>query len=730
MAGTAVDVSVGSVLVLDGAQWRVERGEPHAGRVHLVGLDGSRRCVSFRFLAHHPDCHSSSLTASEGASRGRQPKSPRDLSEDRLKLVKLRFAHLQEVRTGFRSGDRLRPEPGEPKPQYDPDSTTATARRLAKVAELEAMGRQEAKLLALDQVGLRTLIRWEKRCDRDGLIGCADDRWLRASGSHRLVNEQVREAILAVRQETKHLSKVSMATKVRLITQYMHERFETDPDDVPSYWTLRQVWHEWFGSGRGRQRNQQAADLVASGGFVLIDRPGKVVALDTTVLPVMVRETVFDDPVKVHLTIALCTYTHAICAFRLTLVSDTSVDVAMLLRDVMLPLPMREDWGEEMEWPYPGLPAAVVAEFAGHEVAGLPFFAPETVTTDHGSVYRNHHLVRVQEDLGCNILPSRVLRPEDKNLVERVFGSIRSLLFEWLPGYTGIDVADRGADPEGDAVLTIPELEYLIATWIVGTWQKRRLGAFSPHWDPGGDHSPNSLLAASFEQGGFGLEIPSPELYYKLLPEHAVRKVDAERGVKVRGLWYDGPALKPYKGERSNRGGQRQTQWIIHREPRDRRTVFFQDPHSHQWHPLRWTGLPPDDIVPAFGDKRVTELLRKIKTAGLKPRTDKELLPQLLALMHQTRPVKQWASQLTKAERIEIAREREQARAAAADRPGSPAPAPAIPEGRPSSGADNRRRQREQAVNGPVTPPPRLGEDVRRRNLVLLPPADAQEAER
>jgi hypothetical protein len=41
-----------------------------------------------------------------------------------------------------------------------------------------------------------------------------------------------------------------------------------------------------------------------------------------------------------------------------------------------------------MEWPYPGLPAALVAEFAGHKVAGLPFFAPETVTTDHGSVYR------------------------------------------------------------------------------------------------------------------------------------------------------------------------------------------------------------------------------------------------------------------------------------------------------------------------------------------------------
>ncbi len=44
--------------------------------------------------------------------------------------------------------------------------------------------------------------------------------------------------------------------------------------------------------------------------------------------------------------------------------------------------------GEDVEWPYPGVPAAVVAKFAGHKVAGLPFFAPETVTTDHGAVYK------------------------------------------------------------------------------------------------------------------------------------------------------------------------------------------------------------------------------------------------------------------------------------------------------------------------------------------------------
>ncbi|MER5210166.1 hypothetical protein ABT063_06160 [Streptomyces sp. NPDC002838] len=94
MTAAAVDVSVGSALVLDGDEWRVERGEPHTGRVQLVALDGTRQA--------------------EGASRGRQPKSLGDLTPHRLELVRVRLEHLAEVRTGFRSGDRLRPGPGEP----------------------------------------------------------------------------------------------------------------------------------------------------------------------------------------------------------------------------------------------------------------------------------------------------------------------------------------------------------------------------------------------------------------------------------------------------------------------------------------------------------------------------------------------------------------------------------------------------------------------------------------
>ena len=47
---------------------------------------------------------------------------------------------------------------------------------------------------------------------------------------------------------------------------------------------------------------------------------------------------------------------------------------------------------------------------------------------------------------------------------------------------------------------------------------------------PDGTHSPNSLFAASFAQAGFAMEIPSPELFYELLPAHYVSRISHAAG--------------------------------------------------------------------------------------------------------------------------------------------------------------------------------------------------------
>lgn len=765
----------GAELIISGSAWRIQSCQPHLGRVTLTNDDGVTWMTSLSELMHRSDCRPSTRTRTDlpAADRARQPKAMDDLEEHERTIVMLRMEHLREVETGFRSGDPLDALPHEPRPQYDPGTTTLTGRRLAKVQELRKAAAEfpaQAKANGLHQTSLRTLVRWDTARVKYGPIGVADDRWLREATGHT-ISPELREALFAVYAESsERRSKLTMRDKERLIHQYLREMSgsaDAEPTDgeaadaepaetpglkVPNYDTLRAIWKEWFGSNGARQRYARSAAKAkqyATGRHIVVYRPGQVVALDSTVLPVKVLDDVFSDPVSVYLTLALDVYTRSIAAFRLSLVSDKSIDVAMVLRDMMMPLPMRPDWGKAVEWAYPGVPHTVVAEFAGYEVAGLPFFPPETVTTDHGSVYRNHHLVEVQRVIKANIKPSRVLRPTDKHSVERTFGAIRSLLFALLLGYQGTDVADRGAHPEADACLTVTEMEHLIATWVVKIWQNRRFGSYAPSWDPRGDHSPNSLFAAAMSQGGFALRIPPAELYYQLLPRHNVM-IHGKRGVKIKNLWYDGDALDPYRGELSRRGGRHKNRYVIHRDPRDPCFVFFQDPRTHDWHTLRWTGLPEEGEVPAFSDARVREAMRELRRRGLAPKADTELLPMLLKLIGGNIPVEQWPTQLSKKKRTEHAREVAQAAAAAADRPAdatkkAPPPKPvAVPAARagahdskvvplrPMERAQQvhdavnseRQRRREAAVPDQPAPPPDLSERLRASSLLALPDDD------
>jgi hypothetical protein len=84
--------------------------------------------------------------------------------------------------------------------------------------------------------------------------------------------------------------------------------------------------------------------------------------------------------------------------------------------------------------------------------------------------------------------------------------------------------------------------------------------------------------------------------------------------------------------------------------------VFFQDPKIHDWHPLRWTGLPPEGEVPAFSDARVRDVLAAARQAGLRPRTDAELLPVLLDLIGAHIPVEAWPTRMGRTDRTAHAR--------------------------------------------------------------------------
>ncbi|MFJ9482279.1 hypothetical protein ACIRRI_46110 [Streptomyces mirabilis] len=78
-----------------------------------------------------------------------QPVASTDLVPSQLERARLRAEHVLEAETGYRSGHPARALPGEPRPPYDPATTTVTQRRRAKASELAALGRAEAAMLGL-----------------------------------------------------------------------------------------------------------------------------------------------------------------------------------------------------------------------------------------------------------------------------------------------------------------------------------------------------------------------------------------------------------------------------------------------------------------------------------------------------------------------------------------------------------------------------------------------------
>jgi hypothetical protein len=108
----------------------------------LLSAGGEEVRRSIRWLVHHLDCRAVPEEAAEPPGHAGQPPGLDDPTGYRRRVVRLRVAHLPEAETGFRGGDPPRPGPGEPRPAYDPGTTTLGQRRRAEVAELDGSRRR------------------------------------------------------------------------------------------------------------------------------------------------------------------------------------------------------------------------------------------------------------------------------------------------------------------------------------------------------------------------------------------------------------------------------------------------------------------------------------------------------------------------------------------------------------------------------------------------------------
>src|SRR5712691_536669 len=133
-------------------------------------------------------------------------------------------------------------------------------------------------------------------------------------------------------------------------------------------------------------------------------------------------------------------YSSAVAGYALSLHAPSSIQTALALRQAI--------WRKgDAHW----------------SVCGIP----DTFYSDHGSDFTSHHMEQVAADLHMAVAFSIAGKPRGRGKVERIFETTNQLFLCHQPGYT------PAGSPPARPVLSLPELDVRLRTFLVETYQQR-----------------------------------------------------------------------------------------------------------------------------------------------------------------------------------------------------------------------------------------------------------------
>jgi putative transposase len=295
-----------------------------------------------------------------------------------------------------------------------------------------------AEVARQHKLPLRTLERWLHRYRERGLAGLVRKPRI-SRGQHQLPAE-LQHCIEGLALRRPRLSAAAIHRKVAEVAK-AHGWL------VPSYSTV-------FSIVRGL-----APDLVMLahlGTKVYADRfellyrreagrPNEMWQADHTPLDLWVLDE-HGRAARPWLTIILDDYSRAVAGYALSLHAPSSIQTALALRQAI--------WRKgDPHW----------------SVCGIP----ETFYTDHGSDFTSQHLEQVAADLQMALVFSIAGKPRGRGKIERIFLSVNQLFLCHQPGYS------PSGSPPAKPVLTLPELDARLRTFLVETYQQQ------PHSETG-----------------------------------------------------------------------------------------------------------------------------------------------------------------------------------------------------------------------------------------------------
>ncbi|TDO27656.1 Mu transposase-like protein [Kribbella sp. VKM Ac-2527] len=497
--------------------------------------------------------------------------------------------HIVEILTGL-------PPEHEPaataKPEYDPRRCSLRQRELAKVAELAAAGHK---------VSFPTVKRLRLAYETEGLWGLVDQRTARPSRPTGRVDERIVAATRQAIAEETNRSTGTVARLRRRVEQILAADHGPDAPGLPSQATfyrlvnrLSQGKHT-FGSARTRQSLAKQPD--GPFGSVTAVRPGEWMQIDSTPIDVrVVLDNGLVDRAELTWIVDLATRTIPAAVLRPT---TKAVDAAVLLARALTPEPMRPGWVDALRMSRSVLPHRRLTEVDERleHAAARPVIVPESIVCDHGKAYISQTFQSACRAMGINFQPTHKGSPWEKGVVERSFDSVGTLFAQYVAGYVGSSVEQRGENAERAAVWSIAELQALLDEWIVATWQNRPHDGLRHPVTPDKALTPNEQYAALVEIAGY-VPVPlSADDFIELLSIswNAINKY----GIKINHRTYDAKALNPYRRQHS--GIERKKGlWEVHYDPYDITRVWVRNHHDGGWITVPWKHLSTTPVP--FGE--------------------------------------------------------------------------------------------------------------------------------
>lgn len=503
------------------------------------------------------------------------------LDTDARERVLFLRRHVVEVLTGTPPADLDGHNEDDAPPsrrEYDPNLPLKD-RIAAKVSELAA---------ANTPIGFRSLERYIKAYRNDGVAGLVDGRMQRQASPTGRIEPAVASLLEnAVRAQTN----VSTGTRSRVIKQVSIEATQLGlplPSRSTLYRALDNLEKSRHPFGNATTRRTQANRPDRTWGRQAPSRPGELTEVDSTPMDLLV---IYPDGStgRVDLTVMLDIATRTLCAAILRPVATKSVDAAVLLARALTPLPMQPGWQPSVAFSRSILPPGMIEgdEEIRTSVAAKPVIVPESITVDRGKVYVGSTFLNACERLQISVIKAAPRTPTDKPHVERVFAAITSGFTQYLAGYVGRNVVNRGASPQAEAIWTLAEVQNLLDLWIVAVWQNKPHPGLRHPAMPKKDLTPNEAYAALASVAPTINMALDREDYIGLLP--VTYRTIQGYGINFESLHYDSPALHPYRGVKSGLPLPANDRWEVRYDPYRLQSIFVRDHFRGEWIEAEWS---------------------------------------------------------------------------------------------------------------------------------------------